>query len=175
LLAFNAQCKNNTALLQWITTNEVATKQFTVEKSDNAVAWFPEQTLSAQGNAVQHTYSTTIASTGDAYYRLKMEDKDGKFTYSPVKKMSCKDENNIHVGPNPTTGPLNITFELTKKETGTIQVFDSKGSLLKSRSFIAAQGLHVERMDMAGYPAGRYVILISSGSGWKETRQIIKQ
>lgn len=175
LLAFDVRCQNSDAILQWITANEVNTKAFVIEQSINGVTWTTAQTIVAKSSSGQHTYTTTLANNGASYYRLKMEDKDGKFTYSPIKKINCDSRDVVTVGPNPTTSALTISFQLQKKTDVIVRLLDARGSLLESKKVVAMQGLSVERMNLSKYPAGSYMVTLSYADGMVQTHRIVKQ
>jgi len=174
LIAFNAQCKNNNALLQWITANEVNTKDFVIEKSVDGVLWSPAGTISAQQNTGQHTYTHSVALDNAQFYRLKMRDTDGSFTYSPVKKLNCDTKNVFTVGPNPTPGKLVISATLDKAMPLNISVRDFSGKLILSKTWNAAKGLSTEMIDIYNQPAATYIIAIT-GDGVNELSKVVKK
>jgi hypothetical protein len=173
LLAFDVKCKDGNVLLQWITTNEVNTKQFTIEKSDNGIDWKTISVAQAQGNsAEQHVYSTSVSAGAD-FYRLKMEDADTKFTYSPVKKTNCSSLQKIVMGPNPTQGKLILTANMNTSVSLLITVIDMSGRTILSKPWEVKTGLNSQSINLSGHPAGTYLIQVK-GADINEISKIIK-
>ena len=95
--------QDDDALIQWQTTDEVNTGSFSIEHSTNG------QQFTAIGNAAAvnapgtHNYQFTHAGIGEGthYYRLKMVDIDGTFTYSPVRMVKVAADISLKAYPNP--------------------------------------------------------------------------
>ena len=173
LIAFSARCRDQGAVLQWITANEVQTKQFVIETSNNGITWRPTDIVQAQGNTTQHTYTANLL-TGAPYFRLKMEDMDGKFSYSPVKKIDCAISQKIVAGPNPTRGAVTISVTADVSKQLTIEVLDITGRRLQTKIWQVNQGLNSQIIDLAKYPPSTYVIIVKDG-GANEMFKIVKQ
>ena len=175
LLAFDVQCKNNSIQLQWITANEVNTKGFTVEKSTNGSNWEPAGFVPAKGNSAQEVYTTILSTSNATLYRLKMEDKDGSFTYSLIRKLECSGKNSITIGPNPTSGQLTISIQSEKKDNVSLVVMDVKGRLVYNKTFSLNEGLNVQQVDISNAASGVYIVSLTSPNGINETHRIVKK
>jgi hypothetical protein len=83
---FQLQRISNNVLLSWQTNTEVNFSHFEVEKSDNGSVFSNIATVKGTGNINGNLYSYNhySSSFGTTYYRLKMVDKDGSFTYSNI-------------------------------------------------------------------------------------------
>lgn len=113
LLAFSAEAKNKFAAVSWTTTEETNVASYTVEKSSGGNTFAAIRQVAAANsfnstNAYQVTDSLPLAPV--TYYRLKMVNNDGSFTYSEIKTVSSSVDHNtaISVFPNPTTDYANI-------------------------------------------------------------------
>ena len=86
LLDFYGRYGDKAVILSWSTEREINTKYFTIEKSFDQVSFIPLTNIIASGNAHTHDYHYTDRSSlnGISYYRLKMVDADGRFTYSKI-------------------------------------------------------------------------------------------
>jgi len=87
LTAFDAKQYNNTVACSWNTIQKQNTSAFIIEYSTNAAAFTKIGTVSATGNSNNtgsYTFTHKNPQNGINYYRLKMVDADGKFTYSNV-------------------------------------------------------------------------------------------
>ena len=116
LTSFTGTLKNCMPALSWVTESEVNTKSFEIEKSNtNGNDWKKIGSINANGNSstkIAYSYND-IELSGAAekvFYKLKMIDKDGRFTYSPILPLNitCK-EASINVYPNPVVdGKLSV-------------------------------------------------------------------
>ncbi|MEM9835713.1 MAG: fibronectin type III domain-containing protein [Bacteroidota bacterium] len=99
LLSFSGEARDKTNLLNWTTANAVDFSHFEVERSPNGQGTWSVLAQSDLQSSGAHAYiDQTPLST--AYYRLKMIDLDGAFTYSRIIYL----ENNSH----PTTGDIKV-------------------------------------------------------------------
>jgi hypothetical protein len=175
LVAFNASCVNGTTRLQWITANEVNTKQFLMEQSSNGINWQNIRPVAAKNNAEQQQYSETVPAGSGPWFRLKMEDADGSFSYSPVQRSACSGSSKVMVGPNPTTGLLTITSIFEKADQLSVQVLDAKGGMVLQKHWPAPAGTSVAQLNLANQPAGVYLLHISGKEGYRETFRVVKR
>ncbi|TAE18460.1 MAG: hypothetical protein EAY72_00640, partial [Bacteroidetes bacterium] len=83
--SFSGRITNQTTTLHWQTGTEINAQQFEVEYSTNGANFTKVHTIPARNlNGSSYTATHTIANAAKHYYRLKMIDKDGSFTYSTV-------------------------------------------------------------------------------------------
>ena len=173
LLDFNGRYSDKSVILSWSTEREINTQYFTVEKSFDQVSFIPLTNITASGNAQPHTYRYTNRSSlnGINYYRLKMVDADGRFTYSKIIAIDAPVNNAIMVYPNPVKDKLFIRLAGIAGPTE-ISVADARGSVLKRLQVQA--GTTDATVDTAHLPAGVYSISFQNGKQ-KSTQQFIKQ
>ncbi|HEY8657667.1 MAG TPA: T9SS type A sorting domain-containing protein [Hanamia sp.] len=109
LLDFTVKPNANNALLQWSTSQEINSKEFTIQSSDDAQHWRELGNVPAAGNSsVKNNYSFTdvgIINSGKTifYYRLVATDIDGKTSISNIisLKISGIQKWNIQLFSNP--------------------------------------------------------------------------
>ncbi|HNP21913.1 MAG TPA: discoidin domain-containing protein [Panacibacter sp.] len=112
LISFTGQLTlDNTVALQWITTLETNTKYFVVERTTNFMNYQVIDTVYAENNAeYTETYSTVDrhANKSMNYYRLRIVDRDGRTSYSPVVAIRFMNTKAPLMYPNPATGFVKI-------------------------------------------------------------------
>ena len=112
LLRFTADLNmSHHADLSWETTHEINTAYFVVEKSAGDNQFLSIDTVQAVNNpTITHTYHITDTSVCEAncFYRLKMVDLDGKFTYSSIVRIRVNNSKRPMVYPNPAGAFVNI-------------------------------------------------------------------
>lgn len=130
LLSFSATaCNNKQACLSWAVDNEQQLSHYQLEKSADGIRFEALQSIPAHNTGIRDNYSTKDLSpfAGDNYYRLKMVDRDGKFSYSPIERVNFGKPVSVTVQPNPASDRLTLQG-LSGYET--IQVMDMDGQLL---------------------------------------------
>jgi len=115
LLSFTAKKYLETdVLLNWSSTREINTQSFIIERSANAINFLEIGTVKAinkSGNK-NYLFIDENPKTGINYYRLKMMDLNGDFTYSPTRAVSFNDDFEIVISvfPNPSNGLLTLSL-----------------------------------------------------------------
>lgn len=91
LISFTAKKLDDGKIrLDWASDNEVNTSFFIIEKSTDGTLFDQTGSVNAIGNGA-HNYSFTdiVSKTGSVfYYRLKMVDKNGKYQYSNIVRVT---------------------------------------------------------------------------------------
>jgi len=161
LLTFNAIKNNATIKLYWTTANEVNTKSFEVERSNNGITWKNIGTVSAKNIMGNNAYSFFDESkpTNTVYYRLKSLDIDGKFTYSAIKKIEMSNAaNGINIYPNPASDYINIELlnALTAKDIIDINIYNTTGNLVFQSSS------YLQKINTSKWAKGIYTIAVKT-------------
>ena len=160
LLDFVATLKDNQTFLKWTATNEINTAIFTIEKSINGVEWAAIGNVNAVNMFGINNYNFNDANPnfGINYYRLKMIDKDGKFTYSEVRTVELnKPKNSLFVvAPNPAKGHTTL-FSKSIIKNAVIEIYNVEGSLLLKQN--ATDSYKVD-LDISKLPQGFYLVKI---------------
>jgi hypothetical protein len=135
LISFNGQLKNNNAVLSWTTTSEVNLQVYQIERSNNNI-WSTVTYVNATGNQ-NNSYQITDAglTVGKYLYRLKMIDKDGKFTYSNIISLEVSGKNQFVLNqnyPNPVKGSTQISYQLNAEAKVVIELFTQDGRKVAS-------------------------------------------
>jgi hypothetical protein len=174
LVDFYGRYSNKTVVLNWSTEREINTKYFTIEKSFDQLSFSPLTNVAASGNAQSkksYWYTDNTSLKRINFYRLKMVDADGRFTYSKTVAIAAPAINAIIVFPNPVKDKLFIRLPGLPVETR-ITIADAKGNIVNRLQLKA--GTTEASINTAGLAAGVYSILIQSGK-LKSTQQFIKQ
>jgi hypothetical protein len=113
-------------------------------------------------------------SQGMLYYRLRMVDLDGKFSYSPVREISVDgtDQALVAISPNPATSLIILRLGAVTEGIYDYSIFSEEGRQIKNQRIAATQNsaFYISRTpDMA---PGSYFIKIS-GQGMNRTFTII--
>ncbi len=179
LLDFTAEKVNNDALLKWLVTSEINVDFYEIQRSIDAVGFKPVGQVTASANpgttqAYSYTDTLSPGSSGTFYYRLRMVDKDSRFSYSPVKFISFSDNNPIRVFPNPVTNLAVVRFGNQPAGSYDMSIFNAEGRQIETHHMIVTPNSTFYFPRAANMPAGAYIISIT-GSHTKQAFTLIYQ
>jgi hypothetical protein len=168
LLSFTGSKQTNHNQLQWKTADETNTKEFVLEKSTDGRSFNSFATVAAKGTGNgNYSYNDNAQISGKVYYRLKMIDKDGRFTYSNIIVLSNQSNTTVSIYPNPVTDKATLQFSDNKLLNSTAKLTDMSGRLVNT---IAIKN-NFEIVDMGKLPSGIYMLQLADGS----VQKIVKE
>ena len=152
LLKFSVTGRHNTAQLGWTTTDEVNTAHFTVEHSLDGNHFESIGTVQAFNSTGNHAYEYLHQSLsgGIHYYRLKMVDIDGRYTYSSIQSITVSAVLQIGAYPNPASQYVVIKG---LQQGGLLQMLTIDGKQLKQWKTNSA----TLNVSLSGYTHGIYL------------------
>ncbi len=172
LLSFKAVREDTNGQLTWSTSQETNTDQFIVQKSNNGNSYNDLGSVRAANNAsVITTYRFTDYNlyAGTSFYRLKMIDKDGRFTYSPVRTINYETDGLfIQIFPNPVTKSV-LYINASADCTG-VELSDVSGRILKK---VIVKGLN-PTLSVDGLAKGMYFITVATTEGRKTQKILVE-
>ena len=131
-MTFTGRLDNNTTLLNWSTSSEQNSRNFDVEKSTDGINFYKIGTVAAAGNSSSrkdYTFRDAQLSP-ENYYRLQMNDLDGKRKQSSVVRISFGNSiQKVTVLNNPFNSHLNIRFAKAATKVQ-LQLLTATGSLV---------------------------------------------
>ena len=146
LIQFKGKKQAGHVLLDWTTANEVNVNRFEIERSANGSVFQNIGNVPATGyNNVNKAYSFNDTKLLDAvnYYRLKMIDNDGKYTYSNVIVFMGNQGGGVmvsNVKPNPFAETIHVNIVLLKQQMVTIQLVDMAGLVVLTNNVQGKEG-----------------------------------
>ncbi len=173
LESFTGVNSNCNATINWKTSQETNSSKFDVEQSVDGIAFNKVLSLNAAGNSsTSKSYTCMIPQlTNIAYYRLKMIDSDGTFTYSAVINVQTKCAANefLVVYPNPLKGisVTNLKFGSGYKSKAYIICTSAAGQILSKQAIQAAAGLNSISINFAHFAPGTYILTVVRENGKK--------
>lgn len=176
--SFTAEKKNGGVKLNWESNSEIATSHFIVEHGTDGSNFTDLQRVEAAGNSssVKH-YTATDAKPiyGTNFYRLKMVDLDGKFTYSNIVAIKISNENySVSVFPNPVQNEIRVQIPPAGKGDCVIQIQDISGKLIRQKTVQLNNALLSTTINVEDLAKGVYLLVVQYGDT-KETQKIIKR
>lgn len=164
LLSFTAVYHNQQSLLKWSTDNETNFDKFIVERSTDGRDFISvgERNNAGSGTVNNYDLNDNLAAVPGVvfYYRLKMLDKDSKFSYSPVVLIRKEEKSitGILLSPNPlTSGIATVRFSSARTSTIDFKVIDISGRVVLQQQNKVYEGNnsvtvnHLERLQPGMY------------------------
>ncbi len=154
LLDFRGKWIQNGYQLSWTTTNERHTSHFIIEHAVNGIHFssIGQVPAAAQGNA-ERQYSFVHLTADANFYRLKMVDADGKYTFSPVINANAIKRSGVLINPNPVKDIVNI--QLPGRGKTEIKITDAAGRTVHSAG---CAGVNSTSINVSFLRPGSYVI-----------------
>jgi len=107
LKTFTASKAGSDISLAWEVENEIGFSHYEVEKSGDGAS-FTKLSQVAAGKS-SYTFTDAAPVSGTNLYRLKLVDKDGKFTYSKVVKADISLAATLSIFPNPAKSSVSVS------------------------------------------------------------------
>jgi len=167
LVNFTAVKCGNKVCLQWKTATEENVSHFEIERSPDARSFEKIITVTAQ-NRDNANYSTIDANllNGVLYYRLKMIDTDGSFTYSRIAKLDFSKKFTVFISPNPVKGVVHIQGS---ENFGQIEILDVMGKRVKTLKPTADNNYNLQFLSKGLY----WIRLL--GNGNEQSLKFVKE
>ena len=171
LLSFEVIANNNcTASVKWKTSNEENSKQYEIEYSTDGINFNKTGTVASNNRSGESLYQYTngLAATDIHYFRLKMLDKDGGYTYSQVIRLTkkCIGTFSVTVTPNPVAEKLYLTVIQPSAANTTIRIFDARGALIYKEVKMFNAGENILQLDIIQkFAPGTYMLRTESQGG----------
>ena len=177
LLVFDAKAIEKENRITWETASEENTEWHIVERSaDGRSEWQEVGRIDAAG------FSSKIIAyelldeqpLPSAYYRLRSVDFDGYVDFSDLVFVERARENgDVKVYPNPTSGMAIVDFDLTQNENVTVTLTDVTGKTIRHDLVSGQRGGNMHTIEMDQLSAGIYFISVVTSFG-KTTERILK-
>jgi hypothetical protein len=134
LINFKASLQTNTVQLTWATATEINSQDFVIQRSIDGIHFSNVGSVMASGNSmVEKSYNFNDDRYLDAasdilFYRLQMNDKDGKINYSQVQAVRLNTSSLIiKTYPNPVHNELTIIFGNLSSKASLLKITDVNG------------------------------------------------
>jgi hypothetical protein len=153
---------SNTVTLNWVSTVEIDSYQYSIEKSTDGTRFVEAGVVKAAGNsgtAVKYSFTDNTILNGAAFYRLKQMDKNGSFEYSKIAYVNNSRGSGkaTKVFPNPFTADIQVvgisSAELNNRAL--VRVFNAVGQSVTYR-ITGANSISLE----PAAPKGLYIVKV---------------
>ena len=153
---------NTNTEVSWVTSTEINTAYFNVQRSTDGINFWTIGKVIAKG-ASSYRYIDNTNLTGVIYYRLEIVDKNGALSYSEIREIDLSSSNNeISIYPNPAKDVVTINGNNIKQ----VIISDISGRVLITTK--------EKRIDIRGLQSGTYIIQIETINGNYVTQKFVR-
>ncbi len=164
--------------VSWATSQEENSNYYDVERSTDQSTWSSIGTVKAKGFATTTTnYFLTDKSpvNGTGYYRLKMVDLDGKFTYSKTIPVTTDNSSQaLVIYSNPFSDQIRLKINVSRPQNLMLSVTDMLGKTYITQSYQAQIGDNFVNILPPVASSGMYILRIQ-GDSYNQTVKLEKQ
>jgi hypothetical protein len=181
LLSFTAAAKGSSAVLNWSTTQEVNSAGFVIERSADGASFSAIKTIAAanQYNSTSnYSYTDNAPIAPISYYRLKMMDTDGSYTYSAIVQVSFDAAKaSIRCYPNPTTDYIHVQVDNGQNASYRCTVSSLDGKTLAASTLSLSAGVQQTTINLSAISAKGVLLvqLYNASNNTVESFKVVKQ
>jgi hypothetical protein len=175
LISFDVTSQNGEpALLKWKTAEENLSREFQVEKSMNAREWTKVVSIPTTNRGTyisDYQYYDNEIWEGTTYYRLKMVDQDGSYSYSTIRSLNGNNASvKLTVFPNPISASSGQMLQFSKLPSPAqkIEIFSISGALIHSVETPDSEGINIGQLEK-----GLYIVKVILQNGQIMSSRII--
>ncbi len=172
LVSFNAGWEDKNVKIWWSTSNEINTKEFVIERSNDAANFITVGKVNANNQLTNNNYSyiDNNPSADKSYYRLKMVDKDGKYTYSNLIALKSGKIQTLGIYPNPAITTIVVSHEKAKSNSS-IVIMSGDGKRVFVQNIQA--GSSFSNVNISKLATGTYFV-VATIDNEKSTSKFVK-
>jgi len=119
------------ALLKWITSNEINNDYFQIQKSTDGINFYTIGSIFGtenSNNGQPYSYTDSDIQSGTTYYRIKQVDYNGTYSFSTVRSISFNQPFSFTIKPNPSNGTFTIVvYSENLSDTYNVEIINTLG------------------------------------------------
>lgn len=181
LISFHGIQENDfTNTLNWTVDQEIHLQGYDIEVSEDQQAFQKIGFVEAKNQgAQQQVYQFNDKKPyKNSYYRLKMIDQDGKYSYSEIvylQQQAFSQETSFY--PNPCKQTLNIQYQTSSEGQLYIEILDIRGKRLRTQVVLATAGQNTFQFnDLGSLPSGLYFLkILQEGNTSASIYKVLKE
>jgi hypothetical protein len=168
--------QNGINKLNWTAQTDTNFSFFDIERSEDGNNYDSIGTVNRSLNSSYNFDDINIDDLKPYYYRLKLVNNDGKFTYSDVILIKAGEHTkDILLYPNPVQDILKFQLVLDKKARFDVWVTDITGkAILKMPPPLFEAGNNYFTINTSNLPKGTYTLIVRSDE-IKYVRKFVKR
>jgi len=176
LLSFDASLNssNSAVLLDWQTADESDLSHYEVQRSKDAVEFEALDDMLAKNQlSNDYQYTDRAPYKGISYYRLRMIDVDGSFSYSPIRAVERQGVEIFNVYPVPASEEITIELSSIKLSKMHVSITDMLGRTIFSSEKTIDKGLNKLTIPVHTLSTGSYTLEVRLENQEAQYRKIM--
>jgi glucose/arabinose dehydrogenase len=172
LLSFSGTVFTGRNELKWTVADERDIQKYIIEYSSNARDYQSAGEIIARNvdDGGRYSFQHLFLNTSETFYRLKIMEAGGRFTYSPIISLGKANGNDIKVYPNiVTSGSVNI---ISSRPIDRLELIGSDGRRVLARDAGGQSGYL--SLPLPAIAKGMYYLRIA-GKDWFTTEKLFIQ
>lgn len=160
--------------LSWSTAAELNTARFYVESSSTGASFTRVGTVSAtrNPNGSDYNFRHYINNSGDIFYRLAIEDDNGRVAWSSIIRLNGNRKNKIRIYPTVISNGT-VTLEVNNLPLRSIKIVSTSGVVVYKNEI--RNNINTINLKLPALSRGVYVIELTGDNGLKQTEKIVVQ
>jgi hypothetical protein len=160
----------NSVQLNWAAANEVAGRQYVIQRSSDNLTYNDIATLDAtvDAGAATYSYPDELPASADSSwnYRLQIQDASGQITYSPIRNVTLTAPGEgLQIYPNPATNFINLVPNYQDAGDWRVDILSVNGGLIERDVYMQTRNMQVNFRSKLS--AGTYLIRATDLRGQK--------
>lgn len=179
ITGINAQRNHDGVVVTWNVENELSMQSYQVEGSADGINFKPLSIVNALNSTGSHSYTYTDAGASKEinYYRVKALNRNNKFAYTNIAKVSAmgQDVAMVNVYPNPVTNKLvQLQWDNATTGTWTVNLVYAGGRMQAMKAINISNSQAVSSVQLPAMLApGVYNLLFKNSKGETVTKSIL--
>lgn len=162
LVTFAGQLLNRQSLLHWDVAYEADVINYDVERSADGKSFTKMGSVAAKGNngaqQLRYNYTDPAPFSGSTFYRLKINEQNGKSYHSKVIRVELTDVATLNVYPNPASDKVTIDFSSTEVKKMNFRLLDVQGKVIQVKEVNAVPGMNKVEWNVSALAAATYYL-----------------
>ncbi len=177
LIFFKGTCQKTYNVLEWQTASEHRFRYFEIERSSNAREFEDIGIQQGQGRGAYYSWRDGEPLPGMNYYRLKLTNTDGSYSYSDIVAIQSKsaDFEILKISPVPANDAINVSFITNLSGVIKITLYDLDGKRVLEKETNVLAGLGEAGVEIDNLDAGIYLIQLTDSFATQISGRFIKQ
>jgi len=176
LVSWKAVPMDNHVELEWRVATEKDFKNYEVERSTDGHAYTSIAIVQGTGKPVYQYKDEVVERRQAYYYRLKMNDLDGHFSYSGIRQVKLSgDVLAFEVYPNPAKQSTLLSLDVSKAIDAMVLLVDEKGVIVYHKQLAYLPGHYENTLDLTGISSGVYTLQLVVGETVQSKQLVVGQ
>lgn len=150
--AFTGKIAGEVNQLAWQVSKEKNVDRYEIERSRDEKHFQKIGVVSARDKSA-YNYDDVNGAQGDYFYRLRIMDKSGRYSYSTIVSLKRSENLQVKVYENPFSDAIHLQIQSSKTSNAELRLFASNGKLITRQPIKLSAGPSYHTIDGLGYLA----------------------